>query len=62
MINFTDFDRLTEQRDEEYTLPDKVEVIEVMYDRGRLSIYINKEEVFEDYSGASDFSALITNK
>lgn len=62
MIRANDWDEYGKEVKIDYTLPDIVESIEISYDRGRLSLYINKEEVYYDMSGMSDFNIEVNNR
>lgn len=56
MINVSDYAGHSEPEfNEEYTLPEKIDRISFSYDGGRVSVYINGVEVFENNCMSSDF-------
>lgn len=45
----------------DYNLPPNVDKIGISYDRGRLYVYINEEEVYVNLGGMCDFSVTLDN-
>lgn len=60
MIKYENFqDSTSKDEYSDFSLPNKIEKINFLYDCGRLAIYINDKEIYFNYAAGNDFTLLI---